>query len=371
MRKKFYEELSAFHPGYYVQELIDDMEITQRELAKRLGVSEKTVSLLLSGTANLTPDLAERLSKMTGTSVRLWLNLQTIYEEKCFEIQRRKQEENEKAALSALDIGFFKDLNIIPGDTSPMDYIPILRGFLHVADLSTLSEKDLLTTCRSPHVEITTEMVIAANAWIQTGVNFAREKECDTFSNAKFKEALRKIEKLMQNSFQDVAEDIKDILASAGIVLVTLPYLKRSGLSGAVKWINEYHVALLLNDKGKDDAKAWFNLYHELGHISFGKKKNIYITPATEKQKAILSLGRNDSVEENKADVFAQQQLVPEKPYTEFCRNHNFSNNAIIDFANKVHRSPNIILGRLQHDGRTPWMRRSFAKHYVAFTKNK
>ena len=36
MNKIEYEELIAFHPGYYVKDYIEDQGITQEELAKRL-----------------------------------------------------------------------------------------------------------------------------------------------------------------------------------------------------------------------------------------------------------------------------------------------------------------------------------------------
>ena len=39
-----YKDLIAFHPGQYVEELIEDYNVTQKEFAERLGVSAKTVS---------------------------------------------------------------------------------------------------------------------------------------------------------------------------------------------------------------------------------------------------------------------------------------------------------------------------------------
>ena len=48
MSKKIveYKDLIAFHPGQYVEELIEDYNVTQKEFAERLGVSAKTVSKL-------------------------------------------------------------------------------------------------------------------------------------------------------------------------------------------------------------------------------------------------------------------------------------------------------------------------------------
>ena len=38
MNRVQYKDLYAFHPGYYVSQLIEDMEITQEEFALRTGV---------------------------------------------------------------------------------------------------------------------------------------------------------------------------------------------------------------------------------------------------------------------------------------------------------------------------------------------
>lgn len=71
-----YEGITAFHPGYYVEEAIQDMKISQGELAKRLGVSERTLSLFVDGQIDVSYKLAERLSMVLGTSIKFWFNLE-------------------------------------------------------------------------------------------------------------------------------------------------------------------------------------------------------------------------------------------------------------------------------------------------------
>ena len=71
----------AFHPGYYIQENIEHLGITAEEFAKRLGTSAKTLNLLVQGEQDITPDMAEKLSRLFGTSAQMWLNLQQQYDE--------------------------------------------------------------------------------------------------------------------------------------------------------------------------------------------------------------------------------------------------------------------------------------------------
>ena len=39
-----YKNLCAFHPGYYIEELVEEYGITQNEFALRMGTTQKTIS---------------------------------------------------------------------------------------------------------------------------------------------------------------------------------------------------------------------------------------------------------------------------------------------------------------------------------------
>ena len=85
---KEYKDIVAFHPGYYIADIIDDMEISQNEFATRMGTTVETLSKLINGQANISNDLATKLFVMLGTSVEVWQNLQNTYDQKLIEIQQ-------------------------------------------------------------------------------------------------------------------------------------------------------------------------------------------------------------------------------------------------------------------------------------------
>ena len=87
---KKYKDITAFHPGYYVEEAIQDMNISQSDFAKKLGISERTLSLFIDGKIDISYNLASKLSMVLGTSIKFWFNLQRIYNKKLLEIIRAK-----------------------------------------------------------------------------------------------------------------------------------------------------------------------------------------------------------------------------------------------------------------------------------------
>lgn len=65
-------------PGEFIKEdILNELEITQEQLAKNLGVSRRTINQLVNNKRKITADMALRLGKFTNTSPDLWMNLQT------------------------------------------------------------------------------------------------------------------------------------------------------------------------------------------------------------------------------------------------------------------------------------------------------
>ena len=65
------------HPGELLfHDVLPALEMTQTELADRLGVSRLTVSELLHGKRALSADMAVRLARLLRTTPESWLNMQ-------------------------------------------------------------------------------------------------------------------------------------------------------------------------------------------------------------------------------------------------------------------------------------------------------
>jgi len=65
------------HPGeMLLEEFIKPLNLTQREVAQRLGVSYPRLNEIIKGHRRVTPDTALRLSQVFGMSADFWLGLQ-------------------------------------------------------------------------------------------------------------------------------------------------------------------------------------------------------------------------------------------------------------------------------------------------------
>jgi addiction module HigA family antidote len=79
------------HPGAILREdVLPTLGLTQKELARRLGVSRRTVSEIVHERRPVTPDMALRLARLLGGSAESWLNMQRAVD--LWELQRERTE---------------------------------------------------------------------------------------------------------------------------------------------------------------------------------------------------------------------------------------------------------------------------------------
>jgi HTH-type transcriptional regulator / antitoxin HigA len=69
----------AVAPGETLRELLEEQGLSQRDLARRTGLSPKHVNRLLRGLVPLSADVAVRLERVTGTPAMFWNRLEANY----------------------------------------------------------------------------------------------------------------------------------------------------------------------------------------------------------------------------------------------------------------------------------------------------
>ncbi|NND83116.1 MAG: HigA family addiction module antidote protein [Gammaproteobacteria bacterium] len=72
---------TATHPGIILlKEFLEPLELTQKALAKHLGIPVQRINEIVRGKRGITPETAWLLSEALSTSPEFWLNLQSVHE---------------------------------------------------------------------------------------------------------------------------------------------------------------------------------------------------------------------------------------------------------------------------------------------------
>lgn len=332
-----YDDKIAFHPGYYIKEIVEESGLTQEDFAKRLDTTPKNLSLLIRGEQNLSIDIAMKLSRMIGTSVSYWLNLQNAYDALIAEFKSKEELAQERLIFSILDYKYFREYFNLPDLPRKIDeQIVQVRNFLNVATLTVLKKPDMAVSFRSATGEMSEANIVKANTMVQIATNIALKTEAPKFNKPLFEEAVRYALTLTKDhsTFYPL---IKEAFCKAGVIFVILPNISGSKINGATKKVGN-NIMLLVNDRRLNSDTFWFTLFHEIGHIMNGDYG--------------ISFDSESGEQEEIADKYAEDMLIPCDQYQQFIAENRFDIQSIRIFAKRIDRDPGIVLGRLLNDGK-------------------
>ena len=331
-----YNDKMAFHPGYYIKEIIDDENTTQEDFAKRLGTTPKNLSILIRGDQALSIDMANKLSRLMNTSVTYWLNLQNAYDALLAESMSDEMLKEERNVFKLLDYKYFQlnfNLPSLPRQTDKQ--IEALRQYLRVSSLTVLGQKDLAVSYRCSNNKISQTNIIKANAMVQTATNLALIEKAPKYNKKQFEEAVE-FAVTQTSNHAEFYPAIKERFKEAGVVLEAIPNLSGSKINGATKKIGD-SILLMVNDRGVYADIFWFSLFHEIGHVINGDFG--------------ISMEKETGAKARAADKYAADRLIPEQEFKEFIKKDLFTSLSIKRFAESINRHPGIVVGRLKHEG--------------------
>lgn len=199
----------------------------------------------------------------------------------------------------------------------------------------------------------------SVSAWLRRGELEARKIPCATFDKKRFQDALEEIRALTGDPPQVFRPRLVQLCASAGVAVVFVPKLPKSGLRGATRWLGEKAVIQLsLRYKSKDHL--WFTFFHEAGHIIKHGRKEVFVE------------GNGlDGRKEEEANTFARDKLIPPAALKRFLARWNRSDAQIESFARQIGIAPGIVVGRLQRDRRLPNSHGNELKVFYRWSKDR
>lgn len=77
--------LPPVHPGVFLREALEELNISQAQFARAVGIAPMRISHVIHGNRPVTAELALLFGRAFGQSAQYWLNLQSSYDLKMAE----------------------------------------------------------------------------------------------------------------------------------------------------------------------------------------------------------------------------------------------------------------------------------------------
>lgn len=256
-------------PGDIIKDALEELGWLQDDLAEILGLSLKSVNLILNNKQSITPETAELLGKAFSTSAELWLNLDAKFQLRRLEnLNNSKKELTEKKAnlrkiMPVNEIRkkgwFFYDINTIEGIMEESK-----RVFGKDYKLSEDNKNLNISFCARQTSFDNNYTLAYCNTWYHYACLFAQKYKLPTYSVQKLQ--------IIANNFctytilpNGIEQIIKD-LAECGVGFFILSHLQKTYLDGAAFIMNGNPFIVYTARYNRID-NFWFVLAHEISHI--------------------------------------------------------------------------------------------------------
>jgi len=329
------------HPGVYLKDSLEAMEMKASEFSTRTGISERTLSALMNGKGDITFEIAYNLSTFFGNSINYWTNLQNQYD-----IYKKQAEENEKINEDWIIIKnnslkkYLLKCKYINEDDSNESIVKKARECAGVNALSLLTNSDSLVCYKKQHTNKEPNL-FAQNFWLSIALSEARKKNGIPYDKEKLLKSIPLIRNMTTTDPSIFYPKLKRILEECGISFVLLPYLSKSNIYGATKWFSKDNVMLAISNRGERADSFWFTLFHEISHVLMEHRR--------------VTLLNIEGVEDQIADEMASNMLIEKDKWKEFVTYQKINKFTIEQFALQNNILPCIVLGRLHNENIIPY----------------
>lgn len=331
-------------PGDTIQEQIEHIGMSQAELAERLGRSVPKLNELIKGKAPITKETATKLEYVLGASANFWLNLERQYQDELLDIEQMEHLEDCKDWVQGFPLLPMKKMGILPNTNNKPELADGLLKYFRVAspnEWSTIYEGSSLAF----KIELRhTAEPQAISVWLRLGELQAEHIKLAPFDKKKLRNSLKQIQVISYKHSKNWLEELQTLCASCGVALVYTPCIAKAPIYGATRWVKNNSTPLIqMTDRKKDYHAFWFTFYHELGHVLYHGKKDIFIDGI----ESIIP----DKEKEEEADSFASRMLLSEKERNEIFKYPSYNRTLVIRLSQKLSIHPAIIVSQLQRKG--------------------
>lgn len=334
-------------PGETLQEVLDDRQMAQSELAERTGRPKKTINEIVKGKAAITPETALQLERVLGIPASFWNNLERNYQEYLARQQEDELLEASTTWLREVPVGALEGLGWIPKRTRKVDQVREVLGFFGVASPSEWKQVFQVPQASFRHSPSFKSEPGALAAWLRRGAIQAQQIRCEPFDKGSFQASLAAARELTLEGPDVFVPRLVELCAAAGVAVAFVHELPKCRVHGATRWISAGKALIQLSLRYKTDDHLWFTFFHEAGHILLHGKRLTFIEEGSS----------DPSVEEDEANRYAADALIPKAALEELrgpASAQRLSETMVRAFAKRIGIAPGIVVGRLQHEGWLP-----------------
>jgi HTH-type transcriptional regulator/antitoxin HigA len=329
-------------PGDILLEALLERGMTQSELAHRLARPLKTVNEIIKAKAAITPETAIQLERALGISARFWTGLETQYRDTLARQEAGRELEAQASWIDGFPIADLVKHKLIMRGPSKASTLANLLSFLGVSSPAAFDRLDAAASYRSSPAFAVSPKAVAT--WLRWGEIEAAKVDSPPFDARRFRDVLDKVRPLTRREpFEQILKRVMAMCAETGVVVVLIPELRGTHVSGAARWLGPKAV-IQLSLRHKSDDQFWFTFFHEAGHLLSGSRRRDFVDAAEPAES------EEGNADEQAANRFARDTLLPPGEYEAFVETGDFTRSAIRSFAREQEVAPGIVVGRLQRD---------------------
>lgn len=335
-QKKYeFEPDYAVPPGDTLLEVMESLEMTQKELAVRTGLTEQTLTRIFKGVQPVSYETANRLELVTQVPARMWNNLEAQYREQLAKLAERRRLGTNIQWLKTIPTKELIERGCLEATEDKVALLRKTLAFFGVSSIEAWQEIwDVPAVAARRSTCFETRPGDAA-AWIRQGELQAHQIECGPFDKKRFIVALQQIRTLTREKPEVFVPEMKRLCAEAGVAVALVREMKKVPWSGATRWLTPNKAMILLSLRGRGEDKFWFSFFHEAGHVLNDGKKDLLINDDSQ-----------DDPREQRANAFAAEFLIPiryDSAITKFRTKAD-----VVSLADELGISPGIVAGRYQ-----------------------
>ena len=329
------------HPGETLKEMLEDREMTQRELAIRTDVKEPHISGIVNCQKPISVSFAKKLGYALGVDASFWINLQANYERELADFEEINQISSEELEiLQKLKhiTEYAKNIHLLDPDAQSSMLAIEWRKLLNVSSLARIPEISQSGAYRLAVADNVDPYVLFT--WLRICDLITKNQQTNQELNIeRLKSKLHLIRRLTFEDADTIHLRLKDYFAECGIKFAIVKHFTGAPVQGVIKKNSDGTLNLILTVRRKFADVFWFTLFHEIGHILNGDIEDRLIDYEFSKNEV-----------EDRADEFAENTLIDPDQYRFLVEIGDFSLPRIRQFCNEQNIPTFILIGRLQRD---------------------